>query len=508
MYQKSKIKNQKLLQKGFSTLELLIATAILLTAISGMILVVFGNQTVSLDSQVNNEAIIKANDLVEQARASASVDFNSLADSSDYDFFRQELLVNNVNNCKKTGIASVSWSTDANRPQLINIKTTFTNFSEAIALGGDCGPDNPPPTGWENIICENPGAPSWDFSPSGIPATGIEIKKSGTSTYAIITGDGSSAGQNDFWVVNVTSRALLGVSPVSINTSSGLNDVDVVGNYAFVTNNDTTKQLRVVDISTLTAPVEILSASRSFNAVGAGSEGGKIFYHNNKVYVGSKGYMVSYNELQIFDVTDPTNPSLNPIGSHNVNHIIYDIEVRNEVVGGTAKTLAYLAVSDSVGNKPKLIVLDVTIPASITPLGSGYNPVPNAALYGTVLDVLGNKVYLGRQRGTGSNHDLFSLNINDPSAVSLSDSALLAMGPGTEARGLIASGPILFLITTDNNDGFQAWNISDPADISVIDTCKYPQEALDMEYDGNFIYVVNKSQDALRIIYDNANPFP
>src|SRR3990167_5906514 len=108
MYQKSKIKNQKLLQKGFSTLELLIATAILLTAISGMILVVFGNQTVSLDSQVNNEAIIKANDLVEQARASASVDFNSLADSSDYDFFRQELLVNNVNNCKKKGIARSS----------------------------------------------------------------------------------------------------------------------------------------------------------------------------------------------------------------------------------------------------------------------------------------------------------------------------------------------------------------------------------------------------------------
>ena len=46
--------------KGFITLEILIAFAVVILSISAVIMVTFGNQSVAVDSQVNLEAISKA----------------------------------------------------------------------------------------------------------------------------------------------------------------------------------------------------------------------------------------------------------------------------------------------------------------------------------------------------------------------------------------------------------------------------------------------------------------
>jgi Tfp pilus assembly protein PilV len=507
---KFKIQNSS---HGFSTLELLISITIIITALSAVIIVVFSNQTVSLDNQINNEALIKANNLIEQARSSSSFDFSSLGNSptATDDIFKKELMVTDVNPCKKTGIASVSWATDPKRPLQIQIETTFGNPFEAIALGGDCGPENPPPTNWQNIVCTSnpsPGSPTWDFSPSGIPATGIEVIKRGATNYAIITSQGSAGGQSDFWVVNVTNRASLGVATVNIETGSGLNDVDVVGNYAYVANNETTKQFQIIDITNLSAPDRI--ASVSLSSTGSGTQAKAIAYFGGRVYIGTDYISPVPNEFQIFDVSNPLSPSPVPGGYYNVDHNIYKIIVRNQVVSGVPKILAYLAVSDSAGNKPKMIVLDVTNPTALTPVSlmGAYSPSPNDVLYGTALHVLGNNAYLGRKRSNSGVGDLVSINIKNPAIPAVSDHEFLGMGSNTETRAVIASGPLLFMSTSDNNKGFQVWNISNPSNLALVGTCKYPQEPLDMDFDGNFIYVVNRSQDALRIIYDPANPFP
>lgn len=44
-------------QRGMATLEILIAFAVLILCMGAVILVMFGNQSVSVDSQLNNEAI-------------------------------------------------------------------------------------------------------------------------------------------------------------------------------------------------------------------------------------------------------------------------------------------------------------------------------------------------------------------------------------------------------------------------------------------------------------------
>ena len=62
--------------KGMATLEILIAFAVLILCISAVIIVIFGNQSMTVDSQINNEAISKAQKMLEDARATSRFDFN------------------------------------------------------------------------------------------------------------------------------------------------------------------------------------------------------------------------------------------------------------------------------------------------------------------------------------------------------------------------------------------------------------------------------------------------
>jgi hypothetical protein len=497
--------NKKTWQSGISTLEVLIAMAIMVTTMSVLILVVFGNQTVSVSSDNNSTALYQVSKIVEKAKAQGAGDFNNLVASSSSDgIFHKKLLVNDINPCRKDITASISWSSNLETPQKIMAGTVVANPSAAIALGGDCGPEDPP-TPFANVTCSDNDA-TFDFSPSGIPATGIDLIKRGTSRFALITGNGSSVGQDDFWVVNVNNRTVMQTKVSSLNVGNGLNDVDAAGNFAFVANNTTSKQLQIIDITALGAPDVV--ASVSLLAVGAGSEAKVITYYDGKVYVGTN-YMIAYDEFQIFDVSDPLNPSTTPIGKFNVNHNIYEISVRERTINGIPKTLAYLAVSSTDLTKPELIVLDVTNPASITQIAY-FNPSNN--LYGTALYVLGDKAYLGRRQKITTNpidHDFFALTIGTDASISYGDSAFLGIKKDTEVVGVVISGGLAFISTSDPGvNAFQVWNVANPSNIFLVTKCNYPQEATDVEFDDNYIYVVNRSQKALRVIYDNTNPFP
>src|SRR3989338_9394963 len=79
--------------KGFATLEILIAFAVLILSISAVILLVFGNQSIIIDSQTNSEALYKAQKMLEEARAASKQDFfsvNSITTTSD-DIYQKTL---------------------------------------------------------------------------------------------------------------------------------------------------------------------------------------------------------------------------------------------------------------------------------------------------------------------------------------------------------------------------------------------------------------------------------
>lgn len=474
--------------KGFSTLEVLISMAILVTALSAVIMVVFGNQTVTVDSEVNNAGLLKANEYIEEARASGAFDFNSLAYSSaSDDIYSKELMVTEINPCRKNGIASISWATDPARPLRIELETIFTNPSEAVALGGDCGPE-PPVSDWDNLNCAEA---DFDFSPAGLKSTGIDLINRNGEKYVLLTAEGSSE-KDDLWVINV-SPASWPTLVSSVNTGPTLNDVDGVGNYAFAANDDSSNQLQVIDISDLSNPVVV--AQETLPGVGASyPEGRKIFYHNSRVYIGT--WETAGNEFHVFDVSDPVNPA--HLGSRQINHSIQDIFVRNEVIGGTTRTIAYLAVSVTSSTASELIVLDVTAPSAITQAGTFNAP---GIQYGTAVYALGNRLYLGRE--TGGGHELFVLDVSDHGAIVSLGSAEMDLNPSTAAvRGIIVSGGLAFIATTDANSGFQVWDVTDPANIILRADCNYSEKAIGIDFDGIYIFAANESNHALRRIFD------
>src|SRR3989338_8832276 len=69
--------------QGMSTLEILIAFAVVILCVSAVIMVVFGNQSVAVDLVTNNEAIFKGQALLEKARADSREDFTSIEDCDD-----------------------------------------------------------------------------------------------------------------------------------------------------------------------------------------------------------------------------------------------------------------------------------------------------------------------------------------------------------------------------------------------------------------------------------------
>ena len=68
---------------GFSTLELLIAFAVLTLSLTAVILVAFGNQSVAIDTELAQRALYLAAKNLDEAGALAISDFDALGDKNN-----------------------------------------------------------------------------------------------------------------------------------------------------------------------------------------------------------------------------------------------------------------------------------------------------------------------------------------------------------------------------------------------------------------------------------------
>src|SRR3989338_2305791 len=71
-------------QKGFSTLEILLAFFVLSLTVGAIISLVFGGQSVAVDSQTYSEAAHKGQAMLEDARATAKGNFNLVKQIASY----------------------------------------------------------------------------------------------------------------------------------------------------------------------------------------------------------------------------------------------------------------------------------------------------------------------------------------------------------------------------------------------------------------------------------------
>ena len=107
--------------KAQSTLEILIALFILTVSITSAIMISFGNQSITIDTDLNNQAINIARKELETSRAPQPAGFSNLASaSSTEDIYLKETIIENIDANTKKIINRVSWQIDPLRPQKLN----------------------------------------------------------------------------------------------------------------------------------------------------------------------------------------------------------------------------------------------------------------------------------------------------------------------------------------------------------------------------------------------------
>lgn len=469
-YQSSVISSPRYARLGQATLEIIIALTILTIALTSAVLVVFSGQSVSIDAQESNLALRLAQRNIENMVASSTDYFSSLTSStSTQGEFTKNIIVTSINSTTKQVVSRVSWKTDLQRTQNVELVTLVTDWRAVQNTGGDTG------GGGLTGDWTNPRTLGSTDLGAGVSATDVDA----VNKIVYMTGEASSASKKDFFVIDATdgdNPAVIG----SINTTNqGLKALDVAGNYAYAANNNSAddKQLQVIDISSSTNPVLAVE----YTLPGAEENGISIFYLSNKIYIGTNKDDDG-PEFFIVDVSTPTIPV--SLGSKEVGESVKAI-----VVSGN---LAYITTP----NDKEIKIYNISNPANITLVGE-YN-ITGSCEDGKSLYLVGVKLYAGRTEPCGhDDHHKFSiLDISNASSVA----SLGSTNIGADVNGVVVRDYLAFLATNDSNKEFQAWNISNPASLSQISSFNFPQVAEALDYENNLVYVAVRSNDGLRII--------
>lgn len=455
--------------KAQSTLEILIALFILTVSITAAIMISFGNQSMTIDTTSNNQAINISREELETNRALSRQDFSGLVSSSSTeDIYLKEIIVENIDSDAKKIISRVSWKTDPLRPQKIELATIVSNAKIIIQSGGDTG-GSCLSGDWKNPKTMG----SVDLSP-GNSATDLDV----LNKIVYLTSEASSAAKPDFFIVDAAN----GENPYivsSINTGPGLNAVDATANYAYVGNKDSNAQLQIIDISDKNNPI-LIKSFKLPDVSGSDAIGQSVFYWNSKIYIGTK--KSAGPEFHIIDVSNPLSPTA--LGNREFNADVNAIYVSGDT--------AYVATSANT----ELTILNISNPSNIT-VSNDYD-APGDSENGKSLCFADNKLYLGRTLG-GNHSDHHELHILDVSN-SASPANLGSKDLATDLNDLRIKDYLAFLGTSDSNKEFQVWNISDPANIFLWSAFNFPQVATGVDYEDNIVYISVRSNDALRII--------
>ncbi len=460
-------------KRGFSTLEILIAFAILSLSLVAVIGVVFSDQSLSVDTQTNIEAVSKAQAQIESMRALSRQNFalvQTVAPTQD-GIYTKSVSVTTINTLSKQVVSQVSWL-DGGRTLAVNFSAIFTNWQNGIKCSPTLSGDWTAPQIYGYV----------DFASSnGASAVDINDNK------AYISSDPSSAGTDDFFVADVsTAGPGQGTLPTigHFSTSYGLTDVHTSGNYAYVSADSQLFQLLIIDISNPSSlsPSSIVG-KLDLTASGDAAVGNTLAYANNKVYLGltvaSKG-----PEFYVIDVSNPASPQM--LGHYEVGNTVNHILIKNKI--------AYLTNASN----DEVIALDVSDPTNPALVGK----YTSSTLTGQSLATNnGTALYFGRIGGTGNPKLLYF------DTTSLSTPVWsLDMSKQSGIYTLVLRKNLLFMTTADPNDGLQIWDVSAAGPSSP--PVRYDTSPLNIQQSatagtdcaGNLLFVAQRSNRAMQVI--------
>lgn len=475
--------------KGFSTLEMMIAFAIMSVVLGGVAIADFSAQYWMVNAQTSNEALYKAKTTLEDLRATAKANFyyatsspaSRVLDSSCSSgglCYYVETLVTDLSPCSKYAQAVVSWRVERYPTTTTSLATNLTYPAEGLNDGGDC-PLNQPSGSWSSPA----SAYTADFG--GTP-TGLDVLDGnayvavGSAPYLEIVGTSGD-------VLNAGCTNCSGV----YNALDVAHDSTTGRTYVYAARNATTSQLEVIDVTDASSPSMLAQATfASVDPYGSYPQGWRVYYYGRKVYIVARE--TAGPELHVFDVGNPDAPV--EVGSMELGTSVYGLVVRDQYVGTTLHRFAYLATTR---NPYELMVLDVTDPANISEVTGARVDFPGSQT-AKALYLNGTTLYVGRDSVPGGD-ELYALDARNPTAASGGLPILQSADVGSGITAIRVSGAYIFLATT----GSQLL-IRNTADLSSVGGFSLPgltDTALDLN--GDYIYAASGSSPRLRVLKSN-----
>jgi len=504
-------KIQSKLNKGMSTLEILLAFTILILTITAVIGMGFGNQSITVDSQISTEALNKASDLLEQARVDAKLDFNLVNPQNNItdDIYNKNLEVELLDIFTKKVTSIINWPTEGNRNLNISLSTLITNPS-AVGGGDTCGSVLSGNWSLPEISEYEFGSEILNDTSSGFPITSIQAFNK--KLYVTVNNtNGNNPGT--FYILDIsnpTNKPILLSPPLfdnSTTTGEGLNSVAVDGkSYAYVANAYTSAPSNCVENNNCSA-VQVIKINDSsnpqivknvkINAIASGNKlpaANIVIYKDGFVYAGLAKVIGGSpkGEFNIIDVggggapASPTNPLVR--GTFNVGNGVNAISVKGN--------FAYIASP----NNQELKILDISDPDLPVQVGQFDAPAGGGnSGNGKSLYLVGNKLYFGRTLLSGDEFYILN-NINPETTLPIyasknildSDDGQPPAASNTTLNGILVRDYLAFFIT---NSEFQVWNIIDQSNITrYADPIILPPGSGNLkgtatDCEGNYIYV-------------------
>ncbi len=499
--------------RGFSTLEIIIAMALMASTLAAVVLVSFGNQALLGAASANAGAVEKAQALLETTRANAREDFRLVNNSAttSTDIYRTSLSVSDVATDPYTTkhlTAIASWYDETHTARSVELSELLTDFDDP-STQDTCDPEL---TGnWTS-----PSTSNFVLSPGLLLPTNARFAASNTigavdayhGKLYVVDASRSAKTNDSFFIFDLSdpsSPTYIGSTDTATSSTDGMNAITVAGDYAYISNahgaNFKTckpagncSQLQIYTTADPSSPAllneYLLPTSSPPFIIGSSGQaiGNALFYDDGSIYLGLSKTS-SGPEFNIIDVHDPTHPAW--VGGYAIGATINQIYVRNGY--------AYLATDDQ---SRKLIVLDVHDPGNVSLVSSLDPHGTSNQEYGYSSYMVGNEIFFGMSSTSiNGSPEFIAFDMTDPSA----PVPIASQEVGASILGFFVRDAKSFLLTSIAGMAarFQMLDTSDPAEFgTTAPAIILPGTGASIDCEGNYFYVAtnNGSQGNISII--------
>lgn len=456
---------------GFSTIELLIALALMASTATAMTLLVFGAPVLLSNAHLERQAYGRADALLASARVESGFDFNQIEPvaSTTFGSYEGTLEVKPIAEGLAAHLTSrVSWIDARNALAALTLRGVVTNPEAAI--NNACSPFLIGRWSMLQSFASRTLIPG-DLLPVSIadgtyPIADIALLG---NTLAIAVGVTAVAENPTLFFFTLPNEGVSSIFAGAFDNASlsrvgvpalTAGDGHVYAGNGFGSGGGQTAcsdgvscaQLQIFDVRTpeiprLAATLELATSTRPHAVTVDGSRAAatSLGYRNGLIYLGLEK-TDGGEEFNIIDVRDPEHPLW--LGGIAIGRSIRDVAL--------AGSYAYLATSDSAR---ELIVVDISNPADLRIIGSWDAPGASNFGLGSSLAIRDKLLYFGRSY-VGNASEFHILDVTDPAhVVPISD-----IDTGTFLRPESVTGILLrdFLAFVLSGKRLLVLNIHDP----------------------------------------------